>query len=205
VGRKLLLSTLNNIPLHASDEAVLLCECKRGRLESFESLVRQNQARLGRIAYQILRNETLAEEAVQTTFVKAWQKIGKFRGQCAFATWLHRMCVNTCCDMLRRRIRRREDPLPVADNGDAVNPSMEGILKSEVSPDRETIQREIKALVLRALTKLPEDQRLVLVLREMQGLDYREIARTVKCREGTVMSRLFHARRKIRQLLEKII
>ncbi len=184
---------------------MLLRECKRGRLESFEPLVRRNQARLGRVAYHILRDETLTEEAVQTTFVKAWQKIGKFRGQCAFGTWLHRMCVNTCCDMLRRQIRRREDPLPSGDNGDIINPSMEGILKSEVSPDRETIQREIKALVLQALTKLPEDQRLVLVLREMQGLDYREIARTAKCREGTVMSRLFHARRKIRQLLEKII
>jgi RNA polymerase sigma-70 factor (ECF subfamily) len=186
------------------DEQTLIAECKRGRLQSFEPIVKHFQSRLGQVAYQVLRDETLAEEAVQTTFVKAWQKIRLFRGQCRFGTWLHRLCVNTSCDILRQRSRKREQPLPEAGDGES-RLSLDSILQSEITPDKQSVHREIKSLVLQALEKLPEEQRLVIILREMQGLDYREIARTVKCREGTAMSRLFHARRKLRQLLEKFI
>ena len=186
------------------DEAKLIRECKRGSLESFEPLVRRYQARLGTIAYHILRDESLADEAVQLTFVKAWQKMRRFRGECSFGTWLHRLCVNTSWDLLRARSRQREASLPTTEdeNGRVL---LDDLLKSEASPDRETLNRELKNLILQALAKLPEEQRIVLILREMQGLDYREIAKTIKCRKGTAMSRLFHARRKLRQLLEKIL
>lgn len=186
-------------------ERDLIRDCQGGKLESFEPLVKQHQKRMGAIAYHITRDASLAEEAAQKTFVKAWQNIGKFRGDCSFGTWLHRLCVNTACDLQRQRIRQRESPLPSdLESGTPTLPP-ESIPKDELSPDRASMNRELKALILEALDRLPEEQRLVIVLREMQGLDYREIARSIGCQEGTVMSRLFHARRKLRLLLEKVL
>ncbi len=185
-------------------EAKLLAACRAGKVESYEPFVKENQGKLYHVAYQILRDESLAEEAVQLTFIKGWRKIGSFRGNSRFGTWLHRLCVNTSWDLLRQRMREK-GRLPSDEPGEAPKQLLDEILSKETPPDKAMVRREIKTLVLQAMNKLPEEQRLVLVLREMQGLDYREIAKTLNCREGTVMSRLFHARQKIRQLLEKII
>lgn len=184
-------------------EAKLIRECKQGQVDSYEYFVKQNQNRLFHVALQVLRDECLAEEAVQITFIKGWKKIGSFRGNARFATWLHRLCINTAWDLLRQRMREKEH---IAQDEPGSNKILlDTVINSETPPDRALIRSEIRDLVMQAMDQLPEEQRLVLVLREMQGLDYKEIARTLKCREGTVMSRLFHARRKVRKLLEKII
>ena len=188
---------------HLANESALILECKGGKLESFEPIVRHYQARLGRTAFRVLRDESLAEDAVQMTFVKAWQKISLFREQSAFCTWLYRLCVNTCCDILRHKGRQKEVPFPDEMKMEEMKLSPDAISKWESNPDHEDLRQEMKNLVLQSLARLPEKLRMVLVLREMEGLDYREIARTVKCREGTVISRLFHARRQLRRLVEK--
>jgi RNA polymerase sigma-70 factor, ECF subfamily len=188
----------SHIPI---DENVLIQECKAGALNSFEPIVKKHQARLLKIAYQLLRDERLAEEAVQITFVKAWQKLNKFNGECDFGTWLFRLCVNTSYDQIRSRNRKKEDPISYDEDEDHSH-TYEMIRSTDPSPAQETLREETRKMISDALDKLPEDQRVVIVLREMHGLDYREIAQTLGCREGTVMSRLFHARRKMRQLLK---
>jgi RNA polymerase sigma-70 factor, ECF subfamily len=184
-------------------EAQLIRECLEGKLASFEPLVKQQQSRLYQVAYQILRNESLAEEALQTTFVRTWQTLKQFRGQCSFATWTYRICVRECCNIIRSRNRKKETCLSSYDEDGSFN--FDQLVQSKQRPDHETLQHELQGLIAQALEKLPEEHRIVLVLRELHGLDYDEIAQTMKCRQGTVMSRLFHARRKLRKLLEKII
>jgi RNA polymerase sigma-70 factor (ECF subfamily) len=183
------------------DERVLLKECKSGSLQSFEPLVKHHQSRLFKVAYHVLRDDRLSEEAVQITFVKAWQKLDKFNGECDFGTWLFRLCVNTSYDLIRSRQRKKEDPISNEADDEETYP-LEHLPSSESSPADQSIREETKQMIMHALEKLPEDQRVTLILREMHGLDYREIAESMNCREGTVMSRLFHARRRMRQLLK---
>lgn len=183
-------------------EMRLIQECRDGKLDSFEPLVKQHQERIFNVAYQVLRNESLAEEATQTTFVRTWQTFGKFRGQCSFGTWVYRICIHECCNIIRLRNRKKELMLTTSEEHGL---DLDQLIQSHQRPDRETIQRELQDLISQALEKLPEEHRVVLVLRELHGLDYSEIARAMNCRQGTVMSRLFHARRKLRKLLEKIV
>lgn len=187
------------------NEPFLVEECKKGSLASFEPIVKHHQSRLLKVSYQLLRDERLAEEAVQITFVKAWQKINKFNGECDFGTWLFRLCVNTSYDQLRSRNRKREDPLTETPTEDGPFTPADSLKSSEPTPVQATLSMETKELIFEALNKLPDEQRIVLILREMHGLDYREIARTLNIRQGTVMSRLFHARQRMRQLLKKIV
>jgi RNA polymerase sigma-70 factor, ECF subfamily len=184
-------------------EMRLIQECRDGKLESFEPLVKQHQERVYNVAYQVLRNESSAEEATQTTFVRTWQTISKFRGQCSFGTWVYRICIHECCNIIRTRNRKKELMLTTSDEDGGLD--LDQLIQSNQRPDRETIQRELQGLITQALAKLPEEHRVVLVLRELHGMDYSEIARVMNCRQGTVMSRLFHARRKLRKLLEKIV
>jgi RNA polymerase sigma-70 factor, ECF subfamily len=184
-------------------EMRLIQECRDGKLDSFEPLVKQQQERVFNVAYQVLRNESLAEEATQTTFVRTWQTFSKFRGQCSFGTWVYRICINECCNIIRSRNRKKELMLSTSEEDRGLD--LDQLIHSQQRPDRETIQRELQDLITQALEKLPEEHRVVLVLRELHGMDYSEIARATNCRQGTVMSRLFHARRKLRKLLEKIV
>lgn len=186
-----------------ADEARLIRECQQGKLESFEPLVKAHQGRLGSIAYHILRDATLAQDAVQTTLVKAWQNMGRFRSESAFSTWLHRLCVHAACDLMRKQKRLKEMPLPDVEEG--LTTQFDQIISSKSGPDQQAIDKELKAAILKALDKLPEDQRTVIILREMHGLDYQEIAQTVRCPTGTAMSRLHHARRRLRELLAAVL
>ncbi len=204
--KNLVKSILRRTPVDSEEvlEKRLIDECKKGHIDSYEYFVQKNQNLLYHLAMQILRDEPLVQEAVQLTFIKGWRKIGGFKNNARFSTWLYRQCVNVSWNLWHTRMRER-GYRPSERNGEPPQLLLEQVLSSESPLERALIHQEIHSLVLQAMDKLPAEQRLVLLLREMQGLDYEEIARTLKCREGIVMSRLFHARRKIRQLLEKII
>jgi RNA polymerase sigma-70 factor (ECF subfamily) len=182
------------------DEDKLVRQCQEGRLESFEPLVKKYQGRICAHAFQFVRNETDAEELAQVTFVKAWQKIKSFNRKSSFYTWLYRLCTNTCLDYLRKKKRQAEEIMTSRSNED----DPVGVEDREApgpGPDQTTVNRELKDQIEAAIKQLSPDHQVVIVMREIQGLSYEEMAEALGCSIGTVMSRLFYARRYLRTKL----
>ncbi len=181
-----------------ADDRHLVEQATRGDREAFGSLVRRHQDRAFNVAYQVVRNRDDALDVAQDAFVKAFASLSSFKGDASFSTWLHRIVVNLAIDCLRRR--RRGDPTTYDDR--LAVPEEAGA--SQAAPDTpETAleSRQVRSLLARGIQALPPAHRAVLVLREIEGLSYEEIARAVGCSLGTVMSRLFYARRKLQKVL----
>jgi RNA polymerase sigma-70 factor, ECF subfamily len=161
---------------------------RAGDVAAFEELVRRHQSRAYGIAYRLLGNKEDAQEVAQEAFARAYFRLGEFRGTAQFRTWLYRILVNLATDYLRRR-------RPEVREEDAV---LRPVARGE-NPETHLDQQELRQRITRAIEVLPVDLRTVIVLREMEGLSYSEIARVIRRPVGTVMSRLFHARRRLRQ------
>ncbi|HXY73019.1 MAG TPA: sigma-70 family RNA polymerase sigma factor [Actinomycetota bacterium] len=145
---------------------------------AFAELVRRHERRVYNLALRMLGRSEDARDAAQDAFVSCYRNLSKFRGEAAFSTWLHRIAVNACYDVLRRRrdvlgLDEAPEPPPAADHGDAVTTSVD---------------------VRRALLAIPDEFRTVLVLHDIQDLGYDEIARILEVPVGTVKSRLHRAR-----------
>ncbi|MBV9464257.1 MAG: sigma-70 family RNA polymerase sigma factor [Verrucomicrobiae bacterium] len=182
------------------DEAKLVRECQQGKLESYEPLVKKYQSRICAQAYHFVRNEAEAEELGQMVFVKAWAKIKSFNGKSSFYTWLYRLSVNTCLDYIRKKKRQREEFLPPKVNDQEVG-GVENLESTARGPDQIVSDRELGEAIQAAIKKLSPDHQAVIVLREIQGLSYEEMAQALGCSVGTVMSRLFYARQYLRKQL----
>jgi RNA polymerase sigma-70 factor, ECF subfamily len=181
-----------------ADDRSLVELARRGDRDSFAALVRRHQDRAFNLAYQIVRNRDDALDVAQEAFAKAFASIQHFKGDASFMTWLHRIVVNLAIDSLRRKQRGG------ASSYDDTRATSEGQAAEFPAPDdpAEALeQKQVRALLARGIAKLPPAQRAVLILREIEGMTYEEIARTVGCTLGTVMSRLFYARRRLRQAL----
>jgi RNA polymerase sigma-70 factor (ECF subfamily) len=197
------------IATSAAEEEVarLVREAKAGRLEAFDELIRRFQDRVYNLAYRMVNNHADASDLTQEIFVKAHRALGKFRGQARFSTWLHAVAVNHCRSGLRksRRIghfecRSLDDPAgPRADDHRG---AVEAVDAGE-SPAVAMEHRELGDRIGAVVAGLPEELRTVLVLRDMQGMEYEEIARVLGCELGTVKSRLWRARWKAKEALEK--
>jgi RNA polymerase sigma-70 factor, ECF subfamily len=157
----------------------------RPALSRFAEVVRSNQARILRLATGMLRDRDVAEDVAQETFVRAFRFYGSFRSESALSTWLYRIAVNLCIDAQRKQARteRLADDDERAEQPDPSPP-----------PDRALEVRELARHAEAALETLSADHKAVLILREVEGLSYAEIARILRIPKGTVMSRLFHAR-----------
>ncbi len=171
-----------------SDE-VLVQRAKRGEGDAFDQLVARHYRRIYALAFQLLGNADDAADATQETFVKAFEQLRTFRGRAAFATWLYRIAVNTCRDRLRQ-----PRPLPFSQLANDDHAEFDPALLTEPNPEEELAQRERKELVWLALKQLPEEARQILVLCDMQGFSYAEVAAILGVPEGTVKSRLHRAR-----------
>lgn len=156
------------------------------------SLYRDHRQRAQAIAWAYLKDDEEALDAVQEAFIKAQRSSDGFNGRSSPQTWLFRIVINVCLDMRRRKQRRPE--LPVDDIELLAQASNE-------SPERNAEVLELRTAILAGLQRLSESHREVLVLRELSGMDYHEIAGAERCPRGTVMSRLFHARRHLRHHL----
>lgn len=179
-----------------SDEQALLDQVRRGDGSAYQRVVRRYQARLFSVARGILRDGDEASDVVQETFLRAYLRLETFHEGSQLYTWLYRIAVNLCLDKIRRR--RRE----VAALYDArLDHADVGLGRPELSPFEHRAGKELSQRLLAALDELPPAHRAVIVLREVEGLSYAEIARAVSCPVGTVMSRLFHARRKLQLAL----
>lgn len=180
------------------DEQTLIKAAQRGDLNAFNELVLQYQSRVYNVAYRIMGDGDSAADATQEAFISAYRAIGGYRGG-SFRSWLMRIVTNACYDELRRRKRRPTSSLEALYVTDAA-PSealVNGAEKPEAYAQRQDLNRALHA----GLQTLPVEQRTTLVLSDVQGYDYREIAEMTGASLGTVKSRLSRARAKMRDYL----
>lgn len=174
------------------DDRQLVARAQGGDPEAFSQLVERHQTMVYRLALGKTGSPQDAEEVTQTAFLKAWQGLRTFQGKAAFSTWLYRLTANAAVDLLRWR---REPALSLDD------PDLPPIPDQAPSPEELSMAAERRRLLWQAIDQLPESHRLPLVLRELEGLSYREIARALDLEEGTVKSRLARGRLMLRQQL----
>jgi len=181
------------------DEPALIAAAKKGDLDSFNTLVLNYQHQVYNLAYRIMGDPASASDATQEAFISAWKHMGGFRGG-IFKSWLLRIVTNACYDELRRVKRRPassleslyvEDPTPDAE----LPPSQ------LESPEAFTQRRELNRAIQAGIARLPPDQRVVLVLSDVQGMSYEEIVHVTGAALGTVKSRLSRARARLRDVL----
>ncbi len=177
----------------------LVERARQGDRESFGTLVRRHQDRAFNLAYQIVRNREDALDISQEAFARAYTSLPTFKGEASFATWLHRIVVNLAIDSLRRKQR---GGIATYDDARAAPEEWSADLTATEDPAAVLETKQVRALLARGIARLPPAQRAVLVLREIEGMSYEEISRAVGCTLGTVMSRLFYARRKLQQVLK---
>ena len=177
----------------------LVEKAKQGDQSAFEQLVLENQNRAYSLALRLIGDREEAADLAQEAFVKAWQGLPAFRGGSFFSTWLYRLTTNVCIDYLRKK-KRREAVEPAVslddeDSGWAEPADWEG------DPQKQLERSERGKALARALERLPEWQRRALVLRELSGLSYQEIAQALELDIGTVKSRISRARLSLRKIL----
>ena len=170
------------------DDRDLIARAQQGDRQAFTELVTRHQAGVVSLAYRTCGDMRLAEDAAQEAFVRVWQNLNSYKPQYAFRSWLYRIAVNAALDALRRERPTAElDPLSLADPG--------------TGPEQTAEQRQQAEHVRRAIARLSEPLRMVLILREYQELTYQEIAAALDIPVGTVMSRLNTARAQLRKEL----
>lgn len=182
-----------------SEDTGLVAWAQKGDMLAFEELVARHRDKIYARAYSMVRSEEEALDLSQEAWIKAWQRLKQFQGDSSFVTWMTRVTINVCLDHLRKRKRERAESIEQMDEDqggverqmpvDHPDP-IEGL-------DREELRKRIDG----ALGQLSDAHRTAIVLHEFEGLEYKEIAKRMECSIGTVMSRLFYARRKMASLL----
>jgi RNA polymerase sigma-70 factor (ECF subfamily) len=177
------------------DTADLLQRARAGELHAFNALVVEYQGLVFSVCLRMLGQRQAAEDATQEAFLAAWRGLGGLKG--AFRPWLLRIAANACTDELRRRGRRPASSLETALEEGVPEP-----FDPERSPETSALDSELRRRLDASLRELPEDQRFALVLCDVEGLDYSEIASVMKTSLGTVKSRISRARSRMRELLQ---
>jgi len=187
----------------SSDDRILVERCQAGDLTAFEPLVEKYRQRVWRLAHNVLRDREEAWDVAQDAFVRAYQALPSFRGQSAFYTWLFRIVMNLAADRVRQRAARGRafgtERVPEED--------WERIMTDQgvVAPDSSAAQTEDRARIVKALDTLSDDHRTIIMLSDLEGLSYREIAEVLDVPMGTVMSRLHNARKRLRDALGSLL
>ena len=177
----------------------LVERAKRGDQSAFERLVLDNQNRVYSLALRLVNDREEAADLAQEAFVKAWQGLASFQGESSFSTWMYRLTTNVCIDWLRRQ-KRREGVEPAVSLDDENSGWAEPADRAS-DPQQVLEQSERGQALARGLARLPDWQRRVLVLRELSGLSYQEIAQALDIDLGTVKSRIARARLNLRKIL----
>ncbi|HXF10593.1 MAG TPA: sigma-70 family RNA polymerase sigma factor [Desulfuromonadaceae bacterium] len=184
----------------ATDEA-LVKAARRGELDAFEELIARHRDKIYARAISMMRNEDDAVDLSQEAWVKGWQRLKQFQFESSFSTWMTRIVINLCLDQLRRQKRIRAESLETMDEDGGVERQMPVII---INPTERLERNELRERIDQALAQLSDAHRTVLVLHEFERMEYKEIARVMECSIGTVMSRLFYARRKMATLLVEL-
>ena len=180
-------------------DALLVERAKRGEVSAFEMLVVKYQRRIERLIGRMVRDSDLVQDIAQETFIRAYRALPQFRGDSAFYTWLYRIAVNTAKKAL---VEKKRDPVvfegAMVSTEEGEEPSrVENELTDGETPETVLAGRQVAATVNAAIDALSEDLRQAIVLREIEGLSYEEIADVMNCPIGTVRSRIFRAREAI--------
>jgi RNA polymerase sigma-70 factor, ECF subfamily len=188
------------------DEDLLIVQrVQAGDKLAFNLLVNKYHRRVGRLLTRMVRNQEDIEDVVQETFIKAYRAIGNFRGDSAFYTWIYRIAINTAKNLLVTQ-GRRPSTLKESNDGDSETFEDNAALSNIDTPESLYQTKQIGEAVNEAMSALPEELRSAIVMREIDGLSYEEIAAAMDCPIGTVRSRIFRAREaiavKIKPLLE---
>jgi RNA polymerase sigma-70 factor (ECF subfamily) len=173
----------------------LVRRVQRGDSAAFDLLVRKYQHRIAALIGRYVSDWSECQDIAQDTFIRAYRAIGNFRGDAQFYTWLHRIAVNTAKNHLVSTNRR--PPSEDIDVGDAEQFESGMRLRDTDTPERELARQQMEQTVMRAVEALPEELRLAITLREVDGLSYEDIAQRMACPIGTVRSRIFRAREAI--------
>ena len=182
----------------ATDE-VLVKAAQKGDMAAFEELVARHRDKIYARAFSMLRNEDDATDLSQEAWVKGWQRLKQFQGESSFVTWMTRIVINLCLDQLRKQKRHRAESIELmAEESGGVERQMPVVT---VNPTAGLERQELRARIDKALAQLSVEHRTVLILHEFEELEYKLIAKKMGCSIGTVMSRLFYARRKMAALL----
>jgi len=189
----------------------LVDQCQRGSDDAFKVLVEKYHKKVYSIALGMVHNGEDANDITQEAFIKVHKYIDNFKGSSSFYTWLYRIVINLCIDFLRREGRyasvgyddgqshsanNGSEPIP----GDPLTP-----VDQTWNPGQELGRREAGEQIMKAIESLSANHRAVILMREVEGLSYREMAKVLNCSQGTIMSRLHHARFKLRKLLKDYV
>ena len=181
----------------------LVRRAQRNERGAFDLLVLRYQHKVVKLVARLLRDQTEAEDVAQEAFVKAYRALGSFRGDSAFYTWLYRIAVNTARNAIASRQRR---PLDYeSELSESEQSALASKLRHTDTPEANVLSEEIRTTVNQAIEQLPEDLRTAIVLREVEGLSYEEIAAAMDCPVGTVRSRIFRAREAIDRSLKPLL
>jgi RNA polymerase sigma-70 factor (ECF subfamily) len=183
------------------DEKVLIDECKRGDIEAFEQLIFKYQKKVFNITYRFLGDYNLAEDVSQEIFIRVFKSIKDFKGESSFYTWLYRITINQCMDMQNKNKKHFVQYLDSAAQNDEGEEFVIQVPSDRDLPEVEYQKKELRINVEKALMMLTQEQRAIIILRDIQGFSYEEISDILNCPVGTVKSRINRARDALKKVL----
>ncbi len=184
-----------------TNDEELLARCRSGDREAFQELVEKYQHKVFTIAIRYTGNESDACDLAQEVFIKVYQKLSMFRGESSFMTWLYQITANTCKDELRKRPTQQPVSLDNHGSWHGAEVALVRETSKTAGPEEVAVNRELQRNLQLMLNQLPEEQRLILIMREIQGFSYDELAKQLECSLGTVKSRLSRARLALKDLV----
>jgi len=187
-----------------ADDLSLVSKAKTGDPDAFRALVVRYQRKVYAVALGIVKDPDLAWDVAQEAFVRVHANLGGFEGKSAFSTWLFRITTHLAIDSIRKERASQKEELDEVHEADLADAG-DGILATSLGndPRANVLRRELAGKIQEALARLTEKHRTILVLREVEGLSYEELAERLGIHKGTVMSRLFHARKNMQAALRR--
>ncbi len=185
-------------------DAELVQQAQSGDTAAFDQLVSRYRSRIFGMIYNMVHNEQDAWDLAQDSFVKAWKSIGRFRGQSSFYTWIYRIVMNVTIDSLRKKQVQGGAEFDDTIQLKEIDPASRTVPHADALPHEQMEHKEIRGRIDAAIAELSPEHRAVILMKEIEGMQYHEIAESLGCSIGTVMSRLFYARKKLQGLLRDV-
>ncbi len=186
-------------------EIELVKRCQRGEAKAFDELVTRYRTRIFGMIYNMVHNEQDAWDLAQDSFLKAWKSIGRFRGKSSFYTWIYRIVMNVTIDHMRKKQIKGggaefDDRIQLKE----IEPAAKTAPKADELPFERMERGELRQKIDNAIAQLTPEHRAVILMKETEDMQYHEIAEALGCSIGTVMSRLFYARKRLQNLLKDV-
>jgi RNA polymerase sigma-70 factor, ECF subfamily len=191
-----------------ADDLTLVQRVRTGDQRAFKTLVERYQKKVFSVAVGMLKDREEARDVSQEAFVKVYKYLDHFKGDASFYTWLYRITVNVCIDVLRRKGSRGNEQVEFDESVkmDIAEANLGSLgTRLGTNPQKSALRKELAERITAAVNQLPEAHRKILLLREVEGMSYEDLARTLEIPKGTVMSRLFHARLKMQKILNEYL